>query len=106
MLTKFKKVFYFYQSAMWYYQIAANEAKKPLTLWNETALITIFLSTVLGYKPPFLWILGIYLFISCIFIIIGKILVVTGVQAYNQRLGNRQSPELMEILERVRKLEK
>lgn len=100
-----KKIFYLYERSMFYLTQAVNEGRKPLILWNETALIMIFLSTVLGIKLPIALIVGLYLFVTLIGVIIGKILVVTGVVAYNTRLGNQNSPELMEILERLKKLE-
>jgi hypothetical protein len=104
MNKKLKRAFYLYQKSMWFFGIAAAEARKPLTLWNETALITIFLSTVLGYKPPFLGILIVYIFLSLMAILIGRLLVKTGVVAFNARLGNQQSPELIEILDRIKKI--
>jgi len=103
-MEKAKKLFYFYQRSVWYMQIAVGEIRKPLVLWNETALITIFLSSVLGYKPPILWIAGAYIGVSLVAIIVGKILVITGVVAYNARLSNQQSPELLEILKTVKEI--
>ncbi len=96
--------FYFYQRACWYLSVAVSEARKPLVLWNETALVTIFLSTVLGYKPPIFYILGVYVAMCIVGVIVGKVLVKTGVVAYNQKLNNKQSPELLEILDKVNKL--
>lgn len=105
MIERAKKGFYFYQRAMWYFQIALGEIRKPLALWNETALITIWLASVLGYRPPVMWIAGAYVTASICGIVIGKILVATGVVAYNAKLSNQQSPELLEILQRVKNIE-
>lgn len=101
-----KKTFYLYQRAMWYLNIAVGEVRKPLILWNETALLTIFLSSVLGYKVPFLWILIVYILISVVGVGIGKLLVYWGIVAFNSKLGNQQSPELMSIHDKVNVLYK
>lgn len=98
-----KRAFYFYQRAMWYLGIAVGEVRKPLILWNEAALVAIMLSTVFGIKLGIVKIAILYVFVSICGIIVGKILVKYGVVAFNQRLGNQQNPELMEILKRLEK---
>jgi len=84
--------------------VAKGEITKPLQFWNETLLILIYLKTM-GIIPTIYWTIGIYMGIYVLFIIFGKILVLIGVVAYNNRLGNTQNPEIMEIIKRLERIE-
>ena len=99
-----KSIYYYYLRAVWYMGVAKGEITKPLQFWNETLLILIYLKTM-GIIPTIYWTIGIYMGIYVLFIIFGKILVLIGVVAYNNRLGNTQNPEIMEIIKRLERIE-
>ncbi len=99
-----KKLFYFYQRAMWYFGVAVGEAKKPLVLWNETALATLLLEAA-GVHLTIGRIALAYVVLAVGAIIAGKLLVTWGIVVFNQSLINEQNAEIMEILERVKGLE-
>ena len=105
MKDKSKVLFYLYQRAVWYFNIAVGEVRKPLQLWNETALISLLLATI-GVKLHLWWIIIIYISGFVVLTIFGKILVYFGVVAYNTALGNTQNPELIEIQNLLKKIDK
>lgn len=99
-----KHILYYYYRAMWHMSIAKGELNKPLQFSNETIWIATFLA-VKGIDVSILNVLIAYLVVFTAMIIIGKMLVKFGVIQYVNSLGNQQSPELMELLERVRRIE-
>src|SRR3990167_3433131 len=90
---KVKKLLYFYQRSCWYLNLAVSEAKKPLTLVNETILVATYLS-VTGNPPSFKLIVWTYLGMMVIGAIIGKIIVKTGIIKYTTKLSNNENNEL------------
>lgn len=101
--TAAKGLLYLYQRLFWYVSLAKNEALKPLGFWNETLLILTFLA-VSGQRPALKYILIAYVAILLIAAIIGKIIVGMGIVKYNTKIANHQNPELMEILDEIKKL--
>lgn len=102
---KVKTFLFWYQKQMWYFQTTVAEAKKPLQFANEALLILTFL-TVRGVEVEFKEMILIYLGVILGFIILGKILVSLGVLQFINKFGNSQNPELLEILQRVKNIEK
>lgn len=98
------KLFFDYQKIMWYTNVFAGEYAKPGKFINETLLITTALA-VRGIRPSFFIIVVAYISILVLAAVIGKILVFIGVVDYNNRLGNKTNPEIMEILERIKNIE-
>ena len=101
--TTAQSLLYFYQRGFWYIQQAKNEVLKPLGFWNETILILTFLA-VNGSRPSVPIILAAYAILLVVLAIVGKIVVVAGIVKYNTKIANHQNPELMEILEEIKKL--
>ena len=89
---------------MWYMGIAKGEITKPLQFWNETLLILTFL-TVRGIETKISYIVIAYFLVFFAFIAIGKIIVELGIVKYQTMLGNSQNNELLEILERIKRIE-
>jgi len=104
MRERLKKLFYLYQRSFWYLNFAADEANKPLRLWNETLLLLTFLA-VRGINVPGKWVILTYIAVIFIASVVGKVIVKLGIVKYNKRLGNSQNPELLEILDRVKNIE-
>ena len=101
-----KKLFFVYETAMFYLGAAVGELRKPLVLSNEAGMILLLLATYLNFRPPLEVVVIVFIVINSIGIIAGRALKETGVIAYNAKLGNKQSPELMSILESVTNIEK
>lgn len=99
-----KKVFFIYQKLMWYVGQSNAEIRKPLIFLNEILLIITFLA-VKGYKIEILSVILLYILILGLAVLIGKFLTWVGVVAYNARLVNKQNPELLEILEKLKEIE-
>lgn len=99
-----KKLFYLYQRSMWYFNIFVEEARKPLRLWNEVALLMILLSTA-NIHLTVVQIGTAYIVIGILATAGGKLLVEWGIVQFNQKLGNSQNPELQEILSRIKSIE-
>lgn len=96
---------YLYQRAFFYTLLAKNELLKPLGFWNETVLILTFLSVRFNFNPALTTILLTYLIFLALMSVAGKILVITGVPKYNTSINNRENPELLEVLERLKRVE-
>ena len=102
--TKWNKAINFYNRAMWYQNFAKAQIFMPLGLLNETLWILTYLAVV-GLRPTVVTIAITYVVALLLLVAIGKILILMGWMKYLQRLGNEQNKELMEILERVKKIE-
>ena len=100
-----KRLLYIYQRAFWYLGVAKNEVNKPLVFWNEAVLLLAWLSLRYDFNPPFLKIAMVYIFLLMVGTILGKIFTIIGIVRYNTRIANDQNPQLMEILEKMNKLE-
>ena len=100
-----KKLLYFYQRANWYLNLAVGEAKKPLTLLNETILVATYL-TVNGKSPALSLIILSYLAIMVIGAIMGKVIQKTGIVKYTTQLSNNENEQFQEILQRLENIEK
>jgi hypothetical protein len=100
-----KFIFFEYQKALWYIGQSATEYGKLAGFVNNILLAATFLATVFGIHLNLkqLLILWFILMISCL--VLGIFLVRIGVASYNTRLANKQNMELMEILERVKRIE-
>ena len=99
-----RKLLYFYQRFFWYVAQAKSEVLKPLGFWNETILILTFL-TVRGYNIGITQVLMAYIVVIVAAAAIGKVIVAMGVVRYNTKIANHQNSELMEILERINRIE-
>jgi len=100
-----KRFLYFYQRVFWYVSQAKNEALKPLGFWNETVLILTFLSIRFNFNPAVTDILLAYLVALAVAAMAGKLLVMLGVVQYNNKIANKQNPELMLILKKIEELQ-
>lgn len=98
-----RKSLYLYQRVFFYIAQAKNEALKPLGFWNETLLILTFLA-VSNQRPSLPIILLSYIAVLAMAALIGKLIVSMGIVKYNTRISNHQNPELMMILEEIKKL--
>jgi hypothetical protein len=89
---------------MWYLGVSYTEAKKPL-VFSSVILPALTLIAVsgahIGTKET-IFAFGLSTVIGVIF---GKILVEWGVVSYNASMTNEQSPELMDIIERLKRIE-
>lgn len=98
-------IYFRYQLAQWYASNGAQEYDKLARFLNTSLLVTLA-GKALGVNIGWLGILGINLGAFVLFTIIGKILAVTGVIDYNNRLNGDRSPQTQEILEILRRLDK
>lgn len=99
---------YLYQRALWYANVGINELRKPLQFQNETAQILLFLGVyglTKDWLTAILWAILGNLIVYVIMIVIGVIIVRSGSVRYTQTLGNTQNAELLEVVERMRRLE-
>lgn len=101
--TAAKTLLYLYQRTFWYVAQAKNELLKPLGFWNETLLILTFLA-VNNTRPSVPVILTAYAVLIMTLAVVGKVVVVMGIVKYNTKIANHQNPELMEILDEIKKL--
>ena len=101
---KFRSLINKYQDYFWYSGQAINEARRPLQLWNEALLLVTFLA-VKGYDLSFLEVAIAYVGIMISTVVVGMILTRLGIISYITELGNRQNPQLLNILETVKRLE-
>ncbi len=101
-----KRLFFFYQRAMWYAAQAKAEIGKPLLVVNETLWLTTWMAIVLAYRPPLVDVLGVYFLVLVVFIIVGKILVKMGAVSYTNTIANQENHAIMEILTRVGNIER
>ncbi len=99
-----KKGFFWYQRVMWLGGQAYNEANKPLNFFHLTVPYMTYLA-VSGYKISTWTFVAVNLIIIVLAVIIGRLLEKYNVISYNQTLANKQSPELLEILEIVKRIE-
>ena len=102
--ARLKRLWYLYQRAMWYVGVANSEIRKPLIFINDALILLTFLA-VIGIKSNVPIISSVYVGVLILASIVGKILVVIGVVAYQTKIQNKENPQLMEILERVKKIE-
>lgn len=103
--SKLRKGWNLYQRAWFYDNIFWTEVKKPLRLEdNLTRWLTLLgvYGLVFGFKEIGLIVISLVV----VGIVGGKILVKTGVMKYNQKLGNEQNEELMEVVKWVREQKK
>lgn len=105
MKERIKSLVWLYQRGFWYIGLANGEIRKPLAYLNEILLLMTFL-TVRGIEVPIVGGVAAYIAILAVAALVGKILVNTGIVAYNQRIVNKQNPELMEIIERLDDIER
>ena len=103
-MGKAKGLLYWYQRALWYMQQGKGEISKPLQFWNETILILTFLS-VRGIDISAKWAFFAYIMFFLLIVLFGVAIVKIGVVSYNTKLGNSQNPELLDIYERMKKVE-
>jgi hypothetical protein len=101
----FIPTFYLYERAMWYLGQAMNEARKPLQFMNEALLIVTFL-TVKGWHISLWHSVLIYLLVLVVGAAVGKLITHIGIVAYNTRLNNVQNPEIVELLDIVKDIQK
>ena len=103
-LTHAKRPLFLYQRLLWYLGHFRNEAGKLLGLWSDVALLILVLRGV-GIEIGVLDTILAFTVVIILGIIIGRILVLLGIPAYNQDMANSQNPQLEEILTRVRRIE-
>ena len=89
---------------MWYMSQAKSVITQPLQFWNETILILTFLAVKDIHVGAF-WAALAYVGFFTIVTIAGVFIVRMGFIKYTVQLSNTQNPEILEILERVKKIE-
>ena len=99
-----KRWFFRYQKAMWYSAQTGSEIAKPLRFMDNVVLLATFL-TVKGYNFGLWTMIVVFIAVSLVSIIIGRILANVGVVRFNAQLSNVQSPELMAILKIVKRID-
>lgn len=90
---------------LWYASHSIAEYSKLGRFINEGMLIVTYL-TVKGYNITLPMIAVSYFVLMLLFVLGGKFLVWSGVVAYNQSLTSQVNPQIMEILERLERIEK
>lgn len=100
----FLVVFFAYQRFMWFVLRAGEELGKPLRFYSEVALLVLLFERF-GFSLSWFWWVVLYFFVLVFAGFFGFLLQRFGVVAYNSRLSNRESPELMSVLERVKRIE-
>lgn len=102
---KIKRSVYLYTRVMWYMTQAKGVITQPLQFWNETLLILTFLA-VKGINVSAFWAAVAYLVFFTIVTVMGVAIVRLGFIKYHIQLGNTQNPEILEILDTVKAIEK
>ncbi len=102
----FKHKVWLYERAFWYVSQAKGELLKPLGFWNETLLILTWLSVRYKFDPEFSQVIVAYLAALLLMAAAGKVLALTGVIKYGNKINNHQNQEFMEILEGNHALDK
>jgi len=59
---------------MFYLTQAVGELRKPMILWNETAMILVLLATYLDFRPPIEMVIIVFIVVNLLGVVIGKIL--------------------------------
>lgn len=95
--------FFKYQRSMWYLQQAKTEYDKPM------GLLLSFLSIITALKVYDVSFTGIelaigYAILALVGVVVGWILMWSGVTSYNNSLNNKQNKELLEILKQVQEI--
>lgn len=103
MKEKAKSLLWLYQRFFFYVNIAYAEAKKPL-VFSSVVIPLLTLLAVQGVNIGSWQSVLIYIGLTIASAGIGWVLVKMGVAAYNQKLANQQSPELIEILKMVKEI--
>ena len=93
-----------YQKGMWYMKQSFDEVSKPLRLFTEAGILLLLLSDS-GLHLSLWHKVIVFVVLNVIAMIIGRILVYTGIINYCNHLHNSVNPELLEILERVKRIE-
>lgn len=104
MIALLTKWWFKYQRMFWYVGQSRSEISKPLGLYQEAALAILLLKSY-GFEFTITSAIVCYAAGIIVFALVGVFLERTGVIAYNIRLSNRQNPELIEILKRVKTIE-
>ena len=92
-----------YQDAMWLANQAKAEAYKPLSVLNEYLLL-IGVFKLYGISFSLFELVSFYVVLQFVFIVVGWFLVRLGIVKYNTRLGNKQNPELLNLIALARKI--
>jgi len=100
-----KKLYFWYQRLQFYAAQSESEYVKASRFLNTSLLLGIFAKQA-GFNITWKVIILFNLLMLIIAVVLGKFLVDLGVTRLNSRLNNQQSPELMQILTSVEKLEK
>lgn len=99
-----KKLFFSYQRLFWYVGQAKTEYGKFGSFIPETLTILTYLSVknveVKAWHIPIA-----YIFLLLIAGLIGKVIAWLGITKYNNTLNNDHNKEILEILERLKRIE-
>ena len=92
-----KILFFKYQRCMWYLSQGSGEVGKPTKIFSESAMILLILG-YFGIKLTPTQSIVSYIIIALLLIIFGKVLSVTGVVEYNNKISNKHNSEITKIV--------
>ncbi len=99
-----KQLYFFYQKMMFYVAQSYSEYSKPLVFLEKSALLALYLQSK-GITITIFHLTLFNILMLCIAAVMGKILTVSGITAYNSGLGNKYNPQITEIIERLERIE-
>lgn len=99
------KLYYWYKRCMWYAGIFLQEIDGPLQIVKYTSYGAIVLKLV-GWSFSVWDVVWISLIAMVVAVGVGILIVKTGAVKVTQALTNSQNPELLEILTRIKMLDR